>query len=596
MEKQPELKHINIADITTQDQVRTSFDEDALAELMNSVRDKGVLQPIGVRLVKGKYMLIYGERRYRAAKSVQAAFKDRTTIPAVVYENMTDEQALELQIIENLQRKDVHPIEEAIAFKNLTKIKGFDVLEISKRVSKSTTYVATRLKLNDLIPEFQKAFYRERMTLTTALKLCKIATVDQEDLYKEDFNNDRKIEVNQYTMRQYLNDLAQAPFDINDKTLNKAAGACTNCPFNTAANTLLFPDEALKSICHNSTCYRNKCAASFEIKLKEAIEDPQIILVSSNYGSESKESKALKTKGNEVYQNSDYRTEHKPEPVDREDFEERLQDEEFDSKEEMEKEYEEELLEYKKDLAEYEVKISSGKYTKALVIDGSDKGQTIYVTLSKSSGTSTKSSSKNVKEKLKEGNVTAEDLKNEIKRMTDNEVRKKELDEEKVQPLVYELFSKNKELLSNNKELKKQESVALLFMLMDYHGYDSKKIVAKLGGLKVSDFHSNTSGVKIMEQVKALPEAKFNALFNSFVRSLMVFKLKPYNASKPSTSALCTSMNEVANLYDKKGVSAIYAAQLVECNKREARLKDAVDKLKVKLKEVTKPTTTKTKK
>ena len=196
---------VKLSDIKVNpNQPRTIFNEADLQELAASIRKTGLLQPIGLNKVKGNYFLIYGERRLRASHIIQSEIKERDSILAVVFDNLSEAAVKEMQIIENLQRKDIHPIEEAIAFKNLISLKQFDITEIANRVSKSASYVAQRLKLNDLITEFQEAFFKERMTLTTALKICKIAAQDQKELWEEEFaetDEEDSIEVESRTLR-----------------------------------------------------------------------------------------------------------------------------------------------------------------------------------------------------------------------------------------------------------------------------------------------------------------------------------------------------------------------------------------------------------
>lgn len=122
-----ELKEIKLADIVIgKTNPRKTFDEQIIEELAQSIIEKGVLQPIVVRVngKPGKYELVCGERRVRASLKAQTAKKTITTIPAVIRQ-LTNEEALEVQIIENLQRKDVHPMEEAVAFKGLIDLKKF---------------------------------------------------------------------------------------------------------------------------------------------------------------------------------------------------------------------------------------------------------------------------------------------------------------------------------------------------------------------------------------------------------------------------------------------------------------------------------------
>lgn len=130
------------------EQPRKHFDEAALAELAGSIRDHGVLQPILVRpLPSGRYQLIAGERRWRAARMAGL-----TEVPVVVRE-MTDLEAMEFALIENLQREDLNPIEEALGYRQLMEEHGFTQEQVSARVGKSRPVVANALRLLHLPPE-----------------------------------------------------------------------------------------------------------------------------------------------------------------------------------------------------------------------------------------------------------------------------------------------------------------------------------------------------------------------------------------------------------------------------------------------------------
>ena len=128
-----------------QNQPRTNFDEESLAELAESIAEHGVLQPILVRqLPGGGYRIVAGERRWRAAR--QAGL---TEIPAVVRQ-MTDKEEAAASLVENLQRKDLNPIEEAAGYKRLGDEYGLTQEEIAKTVSKSRPAVANALRLLSL--------------------------------------------------------------------------------------------------------------------------------------------------------------------------------------------------------------------------------------------------------------------------------------------------------------------------------------------------------------------------------------------------------------------------------------------------------------
>ena len=130
-------------------QPRKTFDDDKLAELADSIRQNGVLQPILVRRKGQKYEIVAGERRYQASKL--AGLKE---IPAVVRE-IDDDKVFQLALIENLQRSDLSPIEEAKGYKQLLTSRSLTQEELAKILSKSRSAIANTLRLMDLPVEVQ---------------------------------------------------------------------------------------------------------------------------------------------------------------------------------------------------------------------------------------------------------------------------------------------------------------------------------------------------------------------------------------------------------------------------------------------------------
>ena len=132
-------------------QPRKLFDEDALAELADSIREHGVIQPLTVRkLSSGYYQIIAGERRWRAARMA-----DLTEIPAVVIE-ADDQKAAELALVENLQREDLNPMEEAAGYQSLIQTYHMTQEEAARRVGKSRSAVANAMRLLGLQPGVRK--------------------------------------------------------------------------------------------------------------------------------------------------------------------------------------------------------------------------------------------------------------------------------------------------------------------------------------------------------------------------------------------------------------------------------------------------------
>jgi ParB family chromosome partitioning protein len=148
-------------------QPRHSYEEDSLTELADSIREHGVLQPILVRPVGSQYELIAGERRWRASRLAQ-----RDTIPAIVAE-FDDQTALEVSIIENLQREDVSPLEEAAMFRKMTDL-GYSVRQLAQKIGKDKGYVENRMRLADAPPEIRELVSVRKDTISHAYELMKI--------------------------------------------------------------------------------------------------------------------------------------------------------------------------------------------------------------------------------------------------------------------------------------------------------------------------------------------------------------------------------------------------------------------------------------
>ncbi|MCW5761178.1 MAG: ParB/RepB/Spo0J family partition protein, partial [Phenylobacterium sp.] len=142
-------------------QPRVHFDEAELAELAGSIRDKGVLQPILVRpsaTSPGEYEIVAGERRWRAAQKAGL-----TAIPALVRQ-LADDEAFEIAVIENIQRADLNPVEEAMAYRRLVEEYGLTQEEVARRVGKNRATVANALRLLQLESEIRRSLVAGEIT------------------------------------------------------------------------------------------------------------------------------------------------------------------------------------------------------------------------------------------------------------------------------------------------------------------------------------------------------------------------------------------------------------------------------------------------
>ena len=158
-EKVSELKNLNIEDVTADpDQPRRTFDQDALHELAESVKEHGVLQPIIVVKANGGYQIVAGERRFRASQ-----IAGLETIPALV-RTLTNQNKLELSLIENLQRRDLNSIETATAYQKLRDQFNLTNEAIGKRVNKSQSAVQNTMRLLKLPKNVREAIAEGKLT------------------------------------------------------------------------------------------------------------------------------------------------------------------------------------------------------------------------------------------------------------------------------------------------------------------------------------------------------------------------------------------------------------------------------------------------
>jgi len=161
-----EVDHID----SNPEQPRLAFDGATLAELALSIREHGVLQPILVRpRDDGRYQLIAGERRWRASK-----IAGMVTIPALV-EDIDDETALEISIIENLQREDISVLDEAAMYDRMIREHGYSIRKLADKLGKDKGYLENRLRLADAPPEVRALVSLRKDTLSHAYELMKVA-------------------------------------------------------------------------------------------------------------------------------------------------------------------------------------------------------------------------------------------------------------------------------------------------------------------------------------------------------------------------------------------------------------------------------------
>jgi len=226
---------------------RKSFDEASLKELSESIVKQGLLQPITVRKVN-KLMneIVCGARRYKA--SVLAGLE---TIPCIVRE-MTDEEAFDAMITENLQRKDVAPMDEARAFFELHK-REVSFEELAARFGKSVQFIRLRIKLNELVPGLVELLEKKELQLTHAQELCKLDPERQNVLLKDRYScdNDNYYSWKYKPLKQIINTLSSDFKDLDDAKFDKTD--CETCAFRCGFNALF--SEYDENKCMKPECF-----------------------------------------------------------------------------------------------------------------------------------------------------------------------------------------------------------------------------------------------------------------------------------------------------------------------------------------------------
>jgi ParB family chromosome partitioning protein len=246
---------------------RRSFDEVKLHELAQSIRSQGVLVPLIVRFLDiDRFEVVAGARRFRAARLAELA-----SVPVRVVQ-LTDTQVLEYQLIENAIREDVHPYEEAMAYKALleTSEPRYDVASIAAKTGRSITHVYQRLRLAELLPEAAEVFQANQITAGHAILIARLPQEQQKEAlaaaFRENWQTKERHAIPVRELAQWIREnimltLANAVFECDDANLVPAAGACLTCPKRTGANVALFDDFAQDDRCMDASCFKSKVDA-----------------------------------------------------------------------------------------------------------------------------------------------------------------------------------------------------------------------------------------------------------------------------------------------------------------------------------------------
>ena len=262
------------------------FDQGKLEHLAESIRAVGVQQPAVVREIadqvnhgggqqESRYQLVAGERRWRAAR-----IAGLETLPCVV-RDLDDVTVLKIQTIENLQREDIHPLDEADGYARLIDRAGYDVEHLAQEIGRSASYVYQRLKLRDLIPAARKLLVDGKTTAGHAILVARLQPAQQEEAVDQlGRYPDMPIRrLDDWIHQTILLELSRAPFKKDDAELLPAAGSCTTCPKRTGFQPALFADVCNKDYCTDPACFNGKLDALVARRRQELAEEKHLEVI-----------------------------------------------------------------------------------------------------------------------------------------------------------------------------------------------------------------------------------------------------------------------------------------------------------------------------
>lgn len=340
---------------------RTVFTEESLQELAKSIAVQGVIEPIMVRpskLHEGMYEIVCGERRYRSSIIAQ-----QTTIPAMIRE-LTDDEALDIMITENLQRRDISPMEEAVAFMQLIKRRNMTIPELAVRFGKSELFIRNRLRLNELIPEFRALIEKDQIPLSHGLELCKLDIKIQQDLFNAHYEENTWNNWNTITAKELVRRINNISIDLEDAVFSTLE--CETCQFNSRHADLFCDEEK----CTNKFCFEAKQLKTLTDKAikynKESVEDnKKAVFFKWGYDKNNPLADSITTAGIPVFDADFYDIERPPTYPERYDNE-------------ADENYNKRLAEYQKRLDRYE-KLPEQGYVSAVNVGGNSLDPAYYV-------------------------------------------------------------------------------------------------------------------------------------------------------------------------------------------------------------------------
>jgi ParB family chromosome partitioning protein len=559
-----EPKNIPLAEIELSPlNYRKYISQKKLEDFAAEIAVHGIISPVTVRrMPNGSYQLVVGERRILAAR-----LNNFTSVPAMVRE-LTDQQVTEIQLAENLQRVDPHPLDESHGIA-IMQSAGMTIDEIAARLGKSKAFVYTRIKISTLTEDLKEMFIEDKINLLEAAEIAGLSAQSQAEFYEQHCKDWKKKNFSlnnlRYLISRYRYDLKNAPFDTSDTQLLAGAGACHKCPLNSATLKSLFPEMAKEAVCSGKSCYQQKCLAQSERSILKALQDfqPEALILSSGVAEETISiiSNLPQTAGLPQYGFYDVRTITQPTPPSKEDFTEEWEEEEGEEGSAFDAEgFDNEMEEYEEAMLRYRERLESGQVVKGLYIS-SNEVKIVHFDPSPRAGDNTTKgvSAKDVQEAIKAGTATVELLQGGIERINAREKRAKELDAEKVQQTLHEQFCNTFFQLEGNNGLTPADHVALRLLVYQSLNYHSKSYLDEILNAKIN----GSSFPYDQQQLDALAELT-DQQFSVLIR--IAVAAKPESKLPSHVNAVC--LNQVA-LGAGLDIAAIEQQQQAKAKERQ---------------------------
>ena len=548
-------------------QPRKTFDEKQLQQLSDSIKEFGVLQPITVRKSGKGFIIVMGERRFRASKMA-----NKQTIPCIV-RNYENNAILEVQIIENLQRQDVEPTEEAEAIAYLSE--KYAPTEIAKRLGRTDNFIRQRLKLAGLIEGFKHFVRNGEMTISLGVGVALFAPEEQQMMLEtmgEDFNTHQ---INRMIKDQTY-DLEKASFDVADKKLVPKAGSCIECPFNAANQGNLFGEG--KMVCTKSACFETKKSKSF-LNLIEKSKKENILLIPEirQYWADDENNQLiisqLEKNGLKVYLLDDVEIIEEPIKPTIEAIKIEYQHYDY-SEDELKAELKEAIENYEKELKNYNSATDNGFVNGIVFHPETYQNKEVFVkVIEKSKDEVTDYSAPLANRKM--ADCTPEE---QIIKINEREIRKKQIENNKQFEEVVQMIRETK-YIETKKTLSTDEMVAFSISLFENNvDYMSQQKY-------FSKFLGDTSKMTKVEMVENFKKKFKKEIFHKLIR-YMLTKQVHFGESNHVNNLTNISFYSAMQGYYKSKIAGIEKEYAEKRDKREARLKERITVLEKQIQEL----------